>query len=333
MTADGRRCDIRRSSRQTAARVNSIAVTRRAAAAVAYFIGRPEPILSAVDTNARLAILLIGLLGSACSSGARVDVRRFPLTGVVIGRQDSPPRVTVAHEAIAGVMPAMSMAFEIDPSTPLLKVGDRIAATLVVSPDRSWIEEVTVTGAMRGDTMRPATPSRAIPGAIVPDLRLIDQNGAATTLRDAAGRVQIITFLYTRCPLPDMCPLMLKHLEAVRERANDDGLGARLALLGITVDPEFDTPAVLRAYGRSMLRGTNPFEQWTLAMGTARQIEEVARFFGVGYQPEGGVVTHTLSTAVVSHDGRVMQTFAANAWRPEELYDVVRRGIERAAVR
>ena len=142
----------------------------------------------------------------------------------------------------------------------------------------------------------------------------------------------IVTFIYTRCPLPDFCPLMVKHLEAVRRRANEEGLGSRLALLGVTLDPAFDTPPVLRAYGESVLKAPDRFDQWTLATGTAAQVEDVARFFGVGYRAEGGFVTHTLTTAVVGHDGRVMRVFGSNSWRPDDVYDVVRRGIERAAV-
>ena len=80
-----------------------------------------------------------------------------------------------------------------------------------------------------------------------------------------------------------------------------------------------------------MLKAPGRFEQWTLATGTAAQVEDVARFFGVEYRADGGVVTHTLTTAVISHDGRVMRLFASNSWRPDNLYYAVRRGIEQAA--
>jgi cytochrome oxidase Cu insertion factor (SCO1/SenC/PrrC family) len=76
---------------------------------------------------------------------------------------------------------------------------------------------------------REASASRATPGAVVPDLPLVDQDGAPMTLRSGAGRVRIVTFIYTRCPLPDFCPLMVSHLEAVRRRANEEGLGNRLS--------------------------------------------------------------------------------------------------------
>jgi cytochrome oxidase Cu insertion factor (SCO1/SenC/PrrC family) len=97
------------------------------------------------------------------------------------------------------------------------------------------------------------------------------------------------------------------------------------------MDPAVDTPAVLRAYGESVLKAPGRFDQWTLATGTAAQIEDVARFFGVGYRAEGGVVTHTLTTTVLSHDGRVMRVFASNSWRLDDLYDVVRSGMQNAA--
>ena len=176
----------------------------------------------------------------------------------------------------------------------------------------------------------PAT-AHAMPGALVPDLALLDQDGRPTSLRAFAGRVLVVTFIYTRCPLPDFCPLMVKHLESVRRQLNEANLGERFAMLGITLDPAFDTPGVLRTYGESVLRGSHRFDQWTLATGTPAQVEDVARFLGVAYRAEGGLVTHTLMAVVVSHDGRIIRMLESNSWRPEELYDVVRPAIERAA--
>jgi protein SCO1 len=275
-----------------------------------------------------LLVILIGaVIGAACSTNVRNDVRRYQLTGVVVSRDASSSRVRVAHEAISGLMPAMSMEFEVRGGEESIREGDRIMATLVLNDARSWLEDLKVTARSGAAVTSPAT-ARAAPGAVVPDLPLVDQNGAPFTLRDGLGRVRIITFIYTRCPLRDFCPLMFKNLEAVRRRANKEGPGSQLALLGVTLDPAFDTPPVLRAYGESMLTGSNRFDQWTLATGTPAQIENVARFFGVGYRAENGLVTHTLATAVIGHDGRVMRVFESNSWRPDEVYDVVRRGIE-----
>ena len=279
----------------------------------------------------RFAVVLLVLATGACSRRETGDARRFQLRGTVAGYDSSSTRVVVAHDAVTGLMPAMSIPFEVIGAAPTLREGDRIMATLVVTNSRSWLEDVRITavGRVTGKSMSDA--GRAMPGVVVPDFQLLDQDGRSLTMKDFAGRVLIVTFIYSRCPLPDFCPLMVKNLESVRRRANDEGIGGRLALLGVTLDPAFDTPTVLRVYGQSVLKGANRFDQWTLASGTAAHVEDVARFFAVGYQSDDGLVTHTLSTVVVGHDGRIMRTFASNSWRPDELFDVVRRGVERAA--
>ena len=274
-------------------------------------------------------VVLLSLLSAACTADARVDARRYQLTGVVVSRDGASSRMVIAHEAIEGLMPAMSMPFDVEGAS--LNDGDRIVATLALSDNRSWLENVRVTGRDGGASADGRVASRATAGALAPDLRLVSQDGTPVTLRDPAGRVLVVTFLYTRCPMPEMCPLMVQHLEAVRRRANDAGMGNRLALLGVTLDPAFDTPAVLRTYGESVLKESNRFDQWTLATGTVAQVEEVARFFGVGYRAEDGFVTHTLTTAVIGRDGRVVRTFGSNSWRADDLFDVVRGAIAGAA--
>jgi protein SCO1/2 len=281
-----------------------------------------------------MAVVLVFLVVAsqiACSGDRAANLRRYQLTGVVAGHEASPPRVVVAHDAVNGLMPAMSMAFEIRGDAPPLRDGDRIVSTLVVSDSRSWLENVRITGRGRV-TPAPVSPTSLAPaGAAVPDFGLVDQNGEVFSLSRFGGRVVVVTFIYTRCPLPDFCPLMVKHLEAVRRRVNDERRGASLALVGITLEPAFDTPDVLRAYGESRLKGPTPFNQWTLATGTSEQIEDAARFFGVAYRVDGDVVTHTLSTSIVGHDGRIIQTLASNSWRPDELFDVVLSGLERGS--
>ena len=277
----------------------------------------------------RLAPVALAAAMTACST-REGEGRRYPLTGTVVGHEASPSRVGVAHEAVTGLMPAMSMPFEVAGAAPATRDGDRIAATLVVTTTRSWLEDVKITAASSVPAPGVAAARSAAPGALVPPFQLIDQRGQPFNLQSFAGRVLVVTFIYTRCPLPDFCPLMIAHLESVRQRAEQAGLGGRLALLGVTLDPDYDTPAVLQAFGESRLKGGRRLDQWTFATGTPAQIETVASLFGVRHQNVNGTVTHTLSTAVVGHDGRIMRVFDSNSWRPDELFDVVRRGLERA---
>jgi protein SCO1/2 len=224
----------------------------------------------------------------------------------------------------------MSMAFEVGGAAPATREGDRIAATLVVTKTRSWLEDVTITAASTVPAPGVAAARSAAPGVVVPPFPLIDQDGRSFNLQAFAGRILVVTFIYTRCPLPDFCPLMIGHLETVRARANQAGLGNRLALLAVTLDPGYDTPGVLRAYGESRLKGDRRFDQWTLATGSPAEVENVASLFGVRHQSVNGTITHTLITAVVGHDRRIMRLFASNSWRPDELFEIVSRGVERA---
>jgi protein SCO1/2 len=278
----------------------------------------------------RFALGVLAAVIAACSPRPSADEGRFPLAGTVVALDPSPGRIVVSHDPVGGLMPAMTMPFEVSGAAPAVREGDRIAATLVVTKSRSWLEDVKITAAGSAGSGRRSAAGGAIPGMVLPPFELRNQNDRPITMRDFAGRVLVVTFIYTRCPLPDFCPLMVRNLETVRRRADEEGIGGRLALLGVTLDPEFDTPAVLRAYGESVLKDSNRFEQWTLATGTSAQVAAVGRFFGVTSQADAGSITHTLSTAVIGHDGRIMRLFAANSWRPDELFDVVRRGVERA---
>jgi protein SCO1 len=172
----------------------------------------------------------------------------------------------------------------------------------------------------------------AAAGVTVPNLPLLDHSGRSIGMHDFAGKVVVLTFLYTRCPLPEFCPLILGNLERVRRRANDTGIGGRIAFLGVTLDPSFDSPDVLRRYGAAMLKGRDPFDQWTLATGSPRQIADLARFVGLDYRPEDGIVTHTLMTTVIGRDGRIVRMFPSNAWRPEELFDVAQQVVRNGTI-
>ena len=281
---------------------------------------------------ARASVILAALflLASSCSPDGDAQ-RRFELSGTIASYDAPSRRAVVDHDEVAGFMPAMRMPFAIVGGAPPLRPGDRISATLIVTDTKSWLDDVRITGAAAAPVPGAPVTGRAAPGVPVPAFPLIDQDGRARTLHDPAGRVQVLTFTYSRCPLPDFCPLMIRHLENVRQRAAREGIGDRLALIGVTLDPAFDTPAVLRTYGTSVLKDASRFERWTLATGPVEEIDAVARFFGVRSAGEGGTITHTLATAVITHDRRIMRLFASNSWHPDELFDAVRSAIQRAA--
>src|ERR1700678_4049181 len=91
-------------------------------------------------------------------------------------------------------------------------------------------------------------------------------------------------------------------LEQVR---TDSALSPSTHLLSISIDPEYDQPAVLRAYGLNCAGNPHPFDRWEFASGTPEQVRKVAEFFGLKYWAESGQIVHALVTALIDPDGKV----------------------------
>jgi len=278
--------------------------------------------------TAWITLLALGLVVSGRLGCKRSEGKTYPLRGVVQEVQ-ADGALVVAHEDIPGLMPAMVMPFHARPSRGDVLAGDRIEATLVMNDKESWIEDVRVTA--RGlPTSKPAPQvvSFASPGDAVPDFALVNQDAQPIHLAQYAGRVLVLTFVYTRCPVPEFCPLTLKHFRELDEAlARDPALALRAHLLTISFDTAYDTPAVLRSFGRSFTvdHGEGRFARWQFATGSEEQIKAIAGFFGLVYWNEQGQITHSLRTAIIGPDGRVVQVYGDNLWTADEAIGEIRR--------
>jgi len=138
----------------------------------------------------------------------------------------------------------------------------------------------------------------------------------------------MLTFIYTRCPFPDFCPLMMKNFnEMKRALDRDPDIARKVHFLSISLDPDYDTPAVLRAYGQRLITGDDPFERWTLATAAPSQIRPMATYFGVTYSKDGQQINHSLSTAIIGADGRLITLMADNDWKPADAIAIVKRAV------
>jgi protein SCO1/2 len=151
---------------------------------------------------------------------------------------------------------------------------------------------------------------------------MINQDGKKISLKQYRDRALLLTFIYTRCPLPDYCPLMSRNFSQIsQELQKNPGLKDKVRLLSMSVDPDYDKPKVLREYGAKYLGSNNPqaFKQWEFASGTPEQVKNVAQFFGLNYWPEKDQIIHGLRTAIISPDGKVVKVYRGNQWKPEEV--------------
>ncbi|HEY9282711.1 MAG TPA: SCO family protein [Pyrinomonadaceae bacterium] len=275
-----------------------------------------------------LAFVLLLLASFGCGqTEAPAEAKRYELKGTIVSFDKNQRQVIVAHEDIPGLMEAMTMPFTLkdEAAYDVMKPGAKIQATLAVSGERSWLENPIITVAIPDATPGAAAASTLREPAVgdqVPDFSLVDQGGRRLSLADYRGRPLALTFIYTRCPLPDYCPLMSENFAAVnRELAKDSALGAKARLLSVSVDPEYDTPKVLRSYGAAHTGeyAGERFERWQFATGDASEVRRLAGSFGLSYARDKDQIIHSLRTAVVGADGRIYKLYRGNEWKPAEL--------------
>jgi len=253
------------------------------------------------------------------------NAKRYELKGKVMSVEKDKHLVTVSHEEIKDFMDAMTMPFIVrdewvfDQAAP----GDQITATLVVDETESWLENVVLikSNAEPGVKGSPG-PVGADTGDQVPDFALVNQNNQPIRTGQYKGKALLLTFIYTRCPIPEYCTLMSNNFSQIdQELQKQPELYEKTRLLSISIDPEYDTPAVLRSYGASHTGrfGDETFSHWSFATGTKEQVKDVAQFFGLQYYPEKDQILHGLRTAIIAPNGNVHKVYRDNKWKPEEV--------------
>ncbi len=276
-----------------------------------------------------LSSLAIASCLISCHKQTPLPQQRYDLRGKVVAVNADAGTVTVAHHAILGYMGAMTMSFVLKDrwAFKVLKPGQSITATLVIEGDHSWLEGLVVTEEAKpaSDSLAPPGSARTLLGQEVPDFALVNQDGKRIHLHQYHGKALLLTFIYTRCPLPDYCPLMSRNFAQIVEQVRrDPKLSASTHLLSISIDPEFDTPSVLRAYGRNYAGNRHPFDQWEFATGTPHQVRKVAEFFGLRYWTDRGQIVHSLVTLLIAPDGKVVQVYRGNDWQPAQVLSDLR---------
>lgn len=258
--------------------------------------------------------------GVACRRG---NEKRFDFKGKVIVVEPEKHLVTVSHEDIKGYMPGMTMPFAVknEADLQILAPNDEITATLVVDGKHSWLEDLIIT--------RQSATAPAMPGAQmakeddeVPNFTLRNQDNREIHIKDYRGKTLLLTFIYTRCPVPDYCTLMSDNFAQIdRALGENQELYGKTHLLSISIDPEYDTPKVLRSYGAAHTERyqNETFAHWEFAGGTKEQVKEIAQFFGLTYFPEKDQIIHALRTVIIKPDGKVGKIYGGNDWKPDEL--------------
>lgn len=286
-----------------------------------------------------LLLILFGVfLLAGCQKAetqtASADAKRYAIKGKVVSVDKAKKKAEIAHDEIPGFMEAMTMNFPIkdDWVWEDLTPGSEIRGELVVENDGYWLEKIGIIAAPRAGQPAPppANENFAQIGKEVPDFKLTNQDGKRFGLREYRGKALAVTFIYSRCPLPEYCILMSRNFSDLANQLNGDAEAReKIRLLSVSFDPQTDTPQKLKEYGQGYLgKNTKPdFTIWQLATGSEKEIRAVADFFGLRYEVDQNDKTqfnHSLRTAVIAPDGTVKKIFAGNEWTPNDLFRELR---------
>ena len=269
-----------------------------------------------------MAIALLLIAAAACSRAP--EPRRYEVKGQILGVDPARQEVLMKHEDIEGFMPAMTMPYKVQDAAMLqgTQPGDLVTATLVVEEVNAYLTTLTKTGSAPVDAAAAGPEITASDllkeGEVVPDRTLVDQAGMTRTLGTLRGHRLALTFIYTRCPLPDFCPLMDRQFKEVQQIIARTPELADVRLVTMTLDPEFDKPPVLAQHAKMLGADTR---SWHFVTGDRDEVLSFAKRFGVVTEPgdASAPVVHNLRTAVIDPEGRLVKAYSGGTWSPAEV--------------
>ena len=243
----------------------------------------------------------------------------------MVSTNPSKAEVTLDTEAIPGFMDAMTMPYTLKNTSVIseLHPGDTITATLLASDTSDVLDEIVIVGQAKADYVPPVQYIPLTPGEIVPNFKFLNQSDRMIHLAQFRGKVLLLTFIYTRCPLANYCPRMSRNFAEIdKQLATDPALYNKTHLLSVSFDPGYDTPAVLRSYGGAYTGKytKETFAHWDFAATPRKDLPQVLKFFLVGVTPGANhTLTHSLSTIVITPDGKIYKWYPTNDWTPQQL--------------
>ena len=253
-------------------------------------------------------------------AGLPLMAKTYAVDGIVVAVDPAARTLLVSHRAIAHYMPAMLMPFRLESGAELaaLHPGARIQFDLAVTKGQAVARRIRPTG--EPDAALPAPKEKIEIGAALPDFRLTDQDGRTVRAADLRGKVVAIDFIYTRCPLPDVCPRLSANFAMLQRRFGDPA-GGGLVLLSVTVDPDFDTAPVLAVYARRW--AAKP--AWRFLTG---DVAPLAAALGEIYWADEGSIGHNSTTSIIGRDGRLAAQVEGSNYRPDQLIHLIEHQLE-----
>jgi len=283
-----------------------------------------------------LIVVLLGVAGCHRAPVVKSATQKYAVRGVVVSTDAASGEIGLNAEAIPGFMEAMTMSYKLADPTVMSEVhaGDKITAVLefendAAGPVNMRLTDIVVIAQAKPD-YKPAVQYHVpAPGDAVPNFTLLNQSDKKIRLGQFKGKVLVMTFVYTRCPLADYCPRMSRNFAEIDKTLSaDKKLYAETHLLSVSFDPTYDTPKVLKSYGEAYTgRYTQEtFAHWDFAAPEQAEMQQMEEFFDLGVTPgDNGTLQHSLSTLVIGKDGKVAAFYPTKDWTVAEVEEQIRK--------
>ncbi|MEO6568482.1 MAG: SCO family protein [Opitutaceae bacterium] len=273
--------------------------------------------------------------GDKTKSGVAAAPLSYPLTGEVLS-VDVPRKVLIVkHEDIPGYMPAMSMEFAVsDADLAAAKPSQRIRAEMIpvsggvfrlekIWPNDKAADDTIATSArmLRQDTHTRGKNVYREVGETVPEFALYDQEGRVVRSAQFRGKLVMLNFIFTRCPVATMCPAATLKMVSAQKLAREAGV-SNIEFISITLDPTYDTPAILKEY--AAVRGIDT-ANFSFLTGPDKAIKDLLSQFGVIAEFENDLLKHTLSTLLIDEKGTIIHRADSSVWEPADFVAQMRK--------
>lgn len=235
-----------------------------------------------------------------------------PVHGVVLSAGPGQTAV-VRTDAVTGMLPAQTRAFEISPKLRLPS-GTGIDAFLDRSHTPWRLYDAAVAAKFVAGLPDPGTGFPIDIGTQMPHTKLVDQNGELVDLASAyRGKVALISFVFTRCPDKDECPAVSTKFAYMQQHLDP----AHFHLVEITLDPVYDSPWVLHNYAKEF--GADA-KTWSILTGQPHDIERLLNRFGISsLRVSDANFIHNDKVFVLAQSGRVAQIVQTVGFDPSGL--------------
>jgi len=281
-----------------------------------------------------LAVLLLSGCGPK-NNAAEKKTEGYALRGEILGIDATHNQLTVKHEEVKGLMPAMTMEFAASPGDIAnAKVGQHIHAELIPEKtgdfhlEKIWVDDAAKNAvvdaaakALVQDTVALGNKAYHDVGDTTPDFALFDENGQVVQSTRFRGKQVMINFIFTRCPVPNMCPASVARFQSTQKLAREAGV-KNLELISITLDPAYDTPGVLKTY--TMARGIDT-SNYSFLTGPENAIKSLLSQFGVLAYFQGPLLDHTLATLLIDENGKITYRVDGSRWEPQDFISKMKK--------